>query len=72
MASLDEFVMNFYSQSWRYGTAPKRAALEKSRAGFVARRAGCSGDSCRRDAYLDLMRDVSSIVETGKPERTER
>ena len=60
--------MNFYGQSWRYGDAPKRAVLEKTRASFVARRGACSGDSCRRNAYLDLMRDVSSIVETGKPE----
>jgi hypothetical protein len=68
IASLDQFVMSFYGQSWRYGDAPKRAALEETRADFVARRGACSRDSCRRNAYLDLMRDVSSIVETGKPE----
>ncbi len=68
IAALDQFVMNFYGQSWRYGDAPKRAVLEKTRASFVARRGACSGDTCRRNAYLDLMRDVSSIVETGKPE----
>lgn len=68
LASLDQFVMNFYGQSWRYGDAPKRAVLEQSRASFVARRGACTGDTCRRNAYLDLMRDVSSIVETGKPE----
>ena len=67
LASLDQFVMGFYGQSWRYGDAPKRAALEQSRAGFVARRGGCAGDSCRRDAYLKLMRDVSAIVESGQP-----
>jgi curved DNA-binding protein CbpA len=68
LASLDQFVMNFYGQSWRYGDAPKRAVLERTRASFVARRGACTGDTCRRNAYLDLMRDVSSIVETGKPE----
>ena len=68
IASLDQFVMSFYGQSWRYGDAPKRAVLEKTRASFVARRGACTGDTCRRNAYLDLMRDVSSIVETGKPE----
>lgn len=68
IASLDQFVMNFYGQSWRYGDAPKRAVLEQTRASFVARRGACTGDTCRRNAYLDLMRDVSSIVETGKPE----
>jgi curved DNA-binding protein CbpA len=68
IASLDQFVMNFYGQSWRYGDASKRAVLERTRASFVARRGACAGDSCRRNAYLDLMRDVSSIVETGKPE----
>lgn len=68
IASLDQFVMNFYGQSWRYGDAPKRAVLERTRASFVARRGACTGDTCRRNAYLDLMRDVSSIVETGKPE----
>lgn len=67
IASLDQFVMSFYGQSWRYGDAPKRAVLERTRANFVARRGACAGDTCRRDAYLDLMRDVSSIVETGKP-----
>ncbi|MES2904380.1 MAG: J domain-containing protein [Pseudomonadota bacterium] len=66
--SLDQFVMNFYGQSWRYGDAPKRAVLENTKAGFVARRGACTVDDCRRNAYLDLMRDVSSIVETGKPE----
>lgn len=68
IATLDQFVMNFYGQSWRYGDAPKRAVLEKTRASFVARRGACGGDTCRRNAYLDLMRDVSAIVETGKPE----
>ena len=67
LTSLDQFVMGFYGQSWRYGDAPKRAALEQSRASFVARREGCAGDSCRRDAYLKLMRDVSAIVESGQP-----
>ena len=67
LASLDQFVMNFYGQSWRYGNAPKRAALEQSRSGFVARRGECAADDCKRAAYLKLMRDVSEIVETGKP-----
>ena len=67
LASLDQFVMNFYGQSWRYGSAPKRAALEQSRSGFVARRGECAADDCKRAAYLKLMRDVSEIVETGKP-----
>lgn len=67
LASLDQFVMNFYGQSWRYGDAPKRAVLEQTRAGFVARRGACAADSCKRDAYLKLMRDVSAIVETGQP-----
>lgn len=67
LASLDQFVMNFYSQSWRYGSAPKRAALEQSRSGFVARRGECAAEECKRAAYLALMRDVSEIVETGKP-----
>ena len=35
LASLDQFVMSFYGQSWRYGDARKRAALEESRIGFV-------------------------------------
>ncbi len=67
LASLDQFVMNFYGQSWRYGDAPKRAALEQTRAGFVARRGACAAEQCKREAYLKLMRDVSAIVETGKP-----
>ena len=67
LASLDQFVMGFYGQSWRHGDAPKRAALEQSRASFVARRGGCEGDLCKRDAYLKLMRDVSGIVESGQP-----
>ena len=67
IASLDQFVMGFYVQSWRYGDAPKRAALEQSRASFDARRGGCAGDTCKRAAYLRLMRDVSAIVESGQP-----
>ena len=67
LASLDQFVMNFYGQSWRYGDAPKRAALVQSRADFVVRRGACSADTCKRAAYLKLMRDVSEIVETGQP-----
>lgn len=67
LASLDQFVMNFYGQSWRYGDAPKRNALEQTKAGFVARRGACVAEACKRDAYLRLMRDVSEIVETGKP-----
>ena len=67
LASLDQFVMNFYGQSWRYGDAPKRAVLERTRAGFVARRGACAAEACKRAAYLKLMRDVSEIVETGAP-----
>lgn len=67
LASLDQFVMSFYGQSWRYGDAPKRAALVESRADFVVRRGACAADACKRDAYLKLMRDVSAIVETGQP-----
>lgn len=67
LASLDQFVMYFYGQSWRYGTAPKRAALAQSRSKFVARRGACVADACKRDAYLKLMRDVSAIVENGQP-----
>lgn len=67
LASLDQFVMNFYGQSWRYGTAPKRAALAQSRSKFIARRGACAADACKRDAYLRLMRDVSEIVESGQP-----
>ena len=67
LASLDQFVMNFYGQSWRYGDAPKRAALMQSRNSFVVRRAECAADACKRAAYLKLMRDVSEIVETGAP-----
>ena len=67
LASLDQFVMGFYGQSWRYGDAPKRAALVQSRNSFVVRRAECAADACKRAAYLKLMRDVSEIVETGAP-----
>lgn len=67
LASLDQFVMNFYGQSWRYGDAPKRAALAQSRSKFVSRRRECAADECKRSAYLKLMRDVSEIVETGQP-----
>ena len=67
LASLDQFVMHFYGQSWRYGDAPKRAALVQSRNSFVVRRAECAAEACKRAAYLKLMRDVSEIVETGQP-----
>ncbi|MEO5577542.1 MAG: hypothetical protein ABIR25_00640, partial [Sphingomicrobium sp.] len=67
LASLDQFVMAFYGQSWRYGDAPKRAALVQSRASFIVRRGECAADACKRAAYLKLMRDVSEIVETGQP-----
>lgn len=66
LASLDQFVMGFYGQSWRYGDAPRRSALEQSRANFVVRRGGCAADSCKREAYLKLMREVSAIVESGQ------
>ena len=66
LASLDQFVMSFYGQSWRYGDPRKRASLEQSRNAFVVRRAGCAADSCKRAAYLKLMRDVSDIVESGE------
>ena len=67
LASLDQFVMGFYGQSWRYGDAPKRAALVQSRNSFVVRRGACEVDACKRAAYLKLMHDVSEIVETGAP-----
>lgn len=67
LASLDQFVMNFYGQSWRHGDAPRRAALVQSRDNFITRRGSCSADACKRAAYLKLMRDVSEIVETGEP-----
>ncbi|MEO6580004.1 MAG: DnaJ domain-containing protein [Sphingomicrobium sp.] len=64
LASLDQFVMSFYGQSWRFGDARKRAALEQSRSGFVAQRGACLADSCKRAAYLKLMAEVSAIVES--------
>ena len=69
LASLDQFVMSFYGQSWRYGDGRKRAALEQSRSGFLVRRGACSTDACKRAAYLKLQRDVSAIVESGQPAR---
>jgi curved DNA-binding protein CbpA len=66
LASLDQFVMNFYGQSWRFGDAPKRAALEQSRSSFVVKRGSCLADACKRQAYLKLMREVSEIVESGQ------
>ncbi|WP_309601535.1 DnaJ domain-containing protein [Sphingomonas sp.] len=62
LASLDQFVMSFYGQSWRYGDARKRAALEQSRSLFVVRRAACAADSCKRSEMLRLQREVSAIV----------
>ena len=69
LASLDQFVMSFYGQSWRYGDARKRAALEQSRIGFVERRGACLADACKRAAYLKLQREVSAIVESGQSTR---
>ena len=66
LASLDQFVMSFYGQSWRFGDARKRAALEQSRTLFVVRRAACAIDSCKRSEYLRLQREVSAIVESGQ------
>ncbi len=65
LAALDQFVMAFYGQSWRFGDARKRSALEQSRNGFVERRGACLADACKRAAYLKLQRDVSAIVESG-------
>ena len=67
LASLDQFVMAFYGQSWRFGDSKKRSALEQSRNGFVTRRGACLVDACKRAAYLRLQRDVSAIVESGRP-----
>ena len=67
LASLDQFVMSFYGQSWRYGDARKRAALEQSRSLFVVRRAACTADSCKRSEVLRLQREVSAIVASGEP-----
>ena len=67
LASLDQFVMSFYGQSWRFGDARKRQALEMSRTSFVVRRAACAVDSCKRSEYLRLQREVSAIVESGQP-----
>ena len=69
LASLDQFVMSFYGQSWRYGDARKRAALEQSRIGFVERRGACLAETCKRAAYLKLQREISAIVESGQPTR---
>ena len=67
LASLDQFVMNFYGQSWRYGDAPKRSKLEQTKAGFVVRRGACVAETCKRAAYLKLMRDVSEIIQSDQP-----
>ena len=64
LASLDQFVMSFYGQSWRYGDARKRAALEQSRSLSVVRRAACTHDSCKRSEVLRLQREISAIVES--------
>ncbi|MEO7814954.1 MAG: DnaJ domain-containing protein [Sphingomicrobium sp.] len=69
LAELDQFVMAFYGQSWRFGDARKRSALEQSRNGFVERRGACLADACKRAAYLKLQRDVSAIVESGQSTR---
>lgn len=69
IATLDQFVMHYYGQSWRVGDAGKRVALARSRDGFVVRRGACLADDCKRAAYLKLQRDVSAIVEGGQPAR---
>ncbi len=69
LAAIDQFVMNYYGQSWRYGDAAKRSALAQSRADFIVRRRTCAADACIRAAYLGLMRDVSTIVESNGPTR---
>ena len=66
LAALDQFVMSFYGQSWRFGDARRRAALEQSRDGFEARRGACLAAICKRAAYLKLQRDVSAIVAGGQ------
>ena len=69
LVPLEQFVMTFYRQSWKYGDARKRDALDMSRTLFEVRRAACAVDSCRRSEILRLQRDVSSIVESGAPAR---
>ena len=69
LAALDQFVMAFYGQSWRFGDTRKRSALEQSRTGFVERRGACLADACKRAAYLKLQREVSAIVASGTPDR---
>lgn len=65
LASLDQFVMSFYGQSWRFGDPSRRAALEQSRSSFVARRGACASEACKRAAYIALQRDISAIVASG-------
>lgn len=69
LATLDQFVMAFYGQAWRFGDSRKRAALEHSRNSFVVRHGACLADACKRAAYLKLQSEVSAIVESQAPPR---
>ena len=64
LAALDQLGEVYYSQSWRVGDATKRAALNMSRSDLQGRRDACRSDSCRRNAYLTYMREISAIVES--------
>jgi|SRR5688500_3344886 curved DNA-binding protein CbpA len=64
LASLDRHLAMLYGQSWGRADAAKRAALLRTRDGFLSSREACRSESCIRTVYLGRMREVSDIMTT--------
>jgi curved DNA-binding protein CbpA len=62
LAALERHQIILYNQSFLAGDERKRAQLLETRAAFLRRLEGCSGDDCRREAYLARNQEVGAIM----------
>lgn len=62
LAELDRHLVVLTDQSFRFGTAAKRARLVATGDAFAAKLKACATDSCRRDSYLRRNEEVAEIM----------
>ncbi len=62
LAPLERHLQLLTDQSFRFGTAAKKARLMASRESFLTRLRGCDTDTCKRDAYLRRNAEIGEIM----------
>ncbi len=67
LAGLDREMASLYGDSMERADASKRAQLVRTDGRFLARRDGCSSESCVHGAYLGRIREIQDIMAGRQP-----